>query len=303
MSTWIEILRDAGLPFFDRHHSKMKNAECVIPCPLCGDDPSAHMNLFPDGSFYCLRNATHGGHNPRFLLYTLKLPFSVTFDRESSVRKLDPNRIRIADLEMPKEFLELRVGCAKDPFVKYLAGRGFGPSDLEYLVQNYRIRVAVSGRYSFRVIIPIYHEKRLVSWTARSIADHPIRYLSLSTEQGALRPLTDVLFTPYEYNTAILERIVVCEGPFDAMKLNVLQNTRIMGVSLQGKRLSQAQLMQLIRFRLPVTVALDSDAWSEAEDMRDRIASHGLDVNVERISREEKDIGNMTWEEIECRFA
>lgn len=302
MSSWIELLGAHGITCYTQHHSRMKNAECVVACPLCGDDPSAHLNLFPDGSWYCLRNADHNGRTARFILRALGVSSSIVFLPQAETRRAQPPS-RWLDLKFPEEFKRLRIECETDPFVQYLTGRGFTMESLSYLDKIYQLRVSLSGRYAFRIILPVYCMNRLVSWTSRIITNHPIRYLSLSVTQGALMSLTDVLYTPVLYDKTMLQRIVLLEGPFDAMKLNVCQNPRILGVSLFGKRLSQSQLMQLTCFNLPVTVALDADAGLEAQHMRDRIASQGIETKIKKISSASKDVGNMTEEEIKCLFA
>jgi 5S rRNA maturation endonuclease (ribonuclease M5) len=302
MSSWTELLDAHNIPHYGQHHSKMRNAECVVACPLCGDDPSAHLNLFPDGSWYCLRNAEHNGRTARFILHSMGISSSIAFFPVNT-QKREKKQIFIKHLQMPGEFKRLRFECAEDPFVEYLVGRGFDLEVLSYLTEQYDLKVAFSGKYAFRIIFPVYCANQLVSWTSRTIGNHPIRYRSLSVREGATMSLTDVLFTPRNYERNSIKKIILMEGPLDAMKLNACRNPELLGISLLGKRLSQAQLMQLIRFRCPVILALDADAVRDAEKMRDRIASQGIDVRVEKIPHELKDVANMTKEEIKCRFA
>ena len=137
-------------------------------------------------------------------------------------------------LKMPPEFRYFPMyECpSARPFINYLKYRGFDNyGDIRICL---RIRYCVEGYFKNRIIFPIVHEDKLVSWTGRSISKrNPVRYLSLTAnherarELGtsqAIGPINDYLLWHDDLTDLNCHTIVLTEGPFDALKVNVLGN-------------------------------------------------------------------------------
>ena len=78
------------------------------------------------------------------------------------------------------------------------------------------------GEWSYRIIIPIFFEGRLISWTGRSILDRKTldeekipRYKNLSVEKSAINP-KDILFN---IDNCRGDSVVLVEGPFDVLRM------------------------------------------------------------------------------------
>ena len=101
---------------------------------------------------------------------------------------------------------------------KYLIGRNFSP---RHLKQKYKIAGGgIYGEWKYRIIIPVFFNNKLVSWTARSILDKKTlqaldipRYKNLSAEKSVIDP-KKVLFNYDSCGTAA----ALLEGPFDVLR-------------------------------------------------------------------------------------
>src|SRR6202040_650598 len=106
------------------------------------------------------------------------------------------------------------------------------------------------GPFSYRVVIPVFLNKRLVTWTGRSIApSEELRYRSLSTDpekaNGLPVALENIKHTLFDYDS-LKEGgrvLAVAEGPLDAMRLGFLgERYGIKATCLFGKSLHPMQL-------------------------------------------------------------
>lgn len=105
------------------------------------------------------------------------------------------------------------VGAMEEPHKRYLRGRGFVPETLEDVWGLQGIPTA--PRLSWRILIPIYYEKELVSWTTRTISDDvDCRYISAKPNEEIINH-KHLLFG----EDFVRHSIIVCEGPFDAMRV------------------------------------------------------------------------------------
>jgi hypothetical protein len=102
------------------------------------------------------------------------------------------------------------LGPLRSPHRNYLKRRGFDPT---VLVKTWDLEaVGVSHYLSWRIIIPIHdHKGEVVSWTARAVSDHVLRYISAKPSQEKVSH-KNVLGGEHLAGHAV----VVCEGPFDA---------------------------------------------------------------------------------------
>jgi hypothetical protein len=122
-------------------------------------------------------------------------------------------------LLMPPEFRPIRQDGTTSRFWQYLEQRGFQP--VRKFVYIYRLCCASTGYWKDRIIIPIYMDGKLQSWTSRALGN-PVnapRYLALSEDQGGLINVFHSLWNwdSLQENGNVL---IVAEGPFDALKLD-----------------------------------------------------------------------------------
>lgn len=176
---------------------------------------------------------------------------------------------------------EVRKQDPDHPSVVYLESRGF---DADWLARRYGVSYCASSRYSLacnRIIIPIFHEKKMVGWQARYIGDD-VDGKSLK-QAGVLKYWTSPGFrrrrVAYNYETAIRHQtILISEGPMDVW------NAGPMTLGLLGKTMSPELIQQLChdlrdRADAVVVIALDPE-WDESDLKR------GRPHHIERLYRE-----------------
>jgi hypothetical protein len=208
--------------------------ELRVDCPWCNDHGHPNMSINLQGKgWYCWIDAEHRGRAPARLLAALT---GMALDRARLLcgerwrdDRIDPltqvqrllappqAEIATAELRLPREFQPLALTAAAKPFVAYLQRRGFARARIAHFTRDYGLYYARDGRWRYRLVFAIVQERRLCTWTGRSIAaDAPLRYLAAGADDGAL-PTTHTL--PWFDQLTGKNRLLLCEGPFDALKL------------------------------------------------------------------------------------
>ena len=97
-----------------------------------------------------------------------------------------------------------------------------------------------------RLIVPFYHNKQIVGWTARSVNGQTPKYLS-EQQPGYVFNL-DRQHWDRKY-------VIVCEGPFDAISID--------GVALLGSEIKQGQHLLINQLQRQIILVPDRDAAGE----------------------------------------
>ena len=141
---------------------------------------------------------------------------------------LPPDAVKITDIT---EFNKFSIAV-----VEYMAARNLNLDDTDYYWSP-------SLAYRDRLIIPFYYEKRIVGWTARTIAaDKKPKYLT-ETQPGFVYGLDE-----QGYNKVF---VILCEGQVDAIHVD--------GCALGGSEINDAQALLLNRLNKDVIVVPDRD--------------------------------------------
>lgn len=247
------------LGFLNRHHIEHKEEHrrkvISIRCPMCGDDPSMHMGISMEGrGWHCWRNEiAHTGRSPVRLIAAL---LNCTFEQAAALAHSEVSSFATTDetfasdvlsvlgvqhqrqqkqrfigtLEFLDEFSPVeRRGACKELVYPYLEGRGYTPDDVDELAERFLLKYSLSGRFAYRVVVPVFMRKKLVNWTGRSVSKQDtLRYRSLSDDPVKARAdglpcapmnIKDCLF---DYDEILKggKTLVAVEGPFDAMRLS-----------------------------------------------------------------------------------
>ena len=229
---WIDFFEERGIHYVTSGPN-VSRGHCAIKCPLCGEgDQSEHMSvsLTSDG-WRCWRNPTeHAGLKPHRLLIALGLspaaaaalvgyqapPVQVDFlsQVQGMLEPAAPIVQQLFVLVEPKEFRLLdRLTVASRLYVNYLLNRQLGLPD----VQSFGLRYAISGEFAGRILFMVYGtDGQLMGWTGRAISkQNLLRY----KDEGHIK---DYLWRQDELLKVGGDTLVVCEGPFDALKVCVL---------------------------------------------------------------------------------
>jgi DNA primase len=187
------------------------------------------------------------------------------------VNKLNRKKSSIHNIELPGEQIENK-GMA----YLYLSKRGFSPADI---IRYYSpLWGGITGDWPFRIIIPIYYNKQLVSFQARSIFSkakcdemHILRYKNNPVEKSIINP-KHIL---YNLDNCIDKKVVVVEGVFDCWRLGPKNVCATMGTSL-----SEEQIILLAERFDEITFLFDNEkeAQERAEQYADKLSLFGKDA-------------------------
>ena len=141
---------------------------------------------------------------------------------------LPPDAVKITDI---KDFNKFSMAI-----LEYMSSRQLNLDDTDYYWSP-------SLAYRDRLIIPFYYEKRIVGWTARTVAaDKKPKYLT-ETQPGFVYGLDE-----QGYNKVF---VILCEGQVDAIHID--------GCALGGSEINDAQALLLNRLNKDVIVVPDRD--------------------------------------------
>lgn len=240
---WVRFCDEFGVPFVAQG-ANVARGHINIQCPFC-DDPSEHMGLRMEETspyFGCWRCHTAGAHPYTLLLKLVgkqRAAQALQEQKEESnpdqfesllTNRLDTSRKKRSRLEKepPAEFRRLgayldprknRIAGYVMPYVTYLRERGFdqpleicGLGDLHWAIPG--------SEYARRIIMPVYHDGRLISWVGRTI-DKDTKAPRYKTEpSGDLKRCIagyDALTTQEKPES---RGLLIAEGPFDYLKLS-----------------------------------------------------------------------------------
>lgn len=316
----IQFLKDYGIEYVDVGPN-VKKGNVNIKCPWCGDDPSHHLGIEPTKGWYgCWRNPQHRGKNLARLLAAIA-PISYytavqlvgknlsTIDQndfdsiadgsffENPDHQLE-DEVQAKELKWPVQFRKLRPPC-KAPgkyYYDYLVQRGF----TEYLAcricRRFDLHYCVSGRYKERILIPVYIEGQLVTWTSRSIyVNHPIPYLSLDEEASVI----NIKHCVYNYDGAIRggTTLFLVEGPADVWKLDTLaafHKCRAIGLfNMACEEPQQGWLEDLAYKYRNFVVLLDRNELVSSTALIDKLAYLPIPIHLGELPKGVKDPGEL----------
>lgn len=226
-------------------HRATGNAEEIrVNCEYCGDTKfHCYLNTVKR-VYHCFRCGASGrvkDNHPRLGEYERAV--QAFFGRSPHEEELQ--------VELPAEYKKLS-GPAGDSIQKgiainYIVGqRQVWNSELN----DYQIGYCGSGYYRGRVIIPVFGKGKLSYFVARSYTKLEPKYLNPHVEKK------DILFWSRDFEKNPFKIVAVCEGVFDAIRLNRV----LPAVALLGKEASFEQYMAILERAEKILVMLDEDA-------------------------------------------
>jgi hypothetical protein len=233
---WQRFLEENQIHFVTRGPNT-KRGEISIHCPYCGpDDPSEHLGINPTSGYWgCLRDQSHRGKSAKSLVrailscsstqaelvvtqYSHADPDSLegALEMLTKEKSTDDEKDKKKQRDLRSEFNSFRSINARgstERFFRYLERRGF--DNVHDLVDRYDLRVALTGRYKDRIILPVWMNGELVGWNSRTIgnATNVPRYLASSEE------VKTVIYNWDELKKGG-SRLFIVEGQFDAIKMD-----------------------------------------------------------------------------------
>jgi hypothetical protein len=316
---WISFLESNRIHYVDKGPNVSAGNIC-IKCVWCGQqDDSEHLSINLEGrGFRCWRQPLHSGKNPAKLIQALlncswghaceiagqgrSLPSDFMTKVRASLGKSEVIERTKEVLYLSKEFkpfLEKMPSCK--PFAAYLSGRGFTYDNIFTDTLTFDILYATQGLYKGRIIFTVWDDGDLVGWTGRTIyLSEEVRYKTLSNdpvkakergEMPAPNPITDYLLFWDMIRNSPGQTIVLCEGPFDAWRVNILGwDEGIRATCFFTSALSDQQtnlLYDVVPSYKNRFLLLDQGTYTKAERIRTKLST--LDVVIRKLPEGIKD--------------
>jgi len=211
----ISFLEDNDVPF--RLSGKNVGRGWVgIPCCFCGGHGyHGGVNLSYKGfsCFQCAETASP----PKLIKQILNCSWAEAYD---ILKKYSTNKSSWAPDPLPGRghsqkpvHLPALTGPLSSSGGLYLESRGFNPKAIE---AKYGIKeTGPVGNYKFRLIIPIFFGKRLVSFTTRSYTEKVKPKYKAQPVEEAIIPVKDCL---YNIDT-VKDTLLIVEGPADVWRM------------------------------------------------------------------------------------
>ena len=267
-----KLFEDYRIPYSTRINRGWVNVEC----PFCTSEHPMHLGFNPAGDYCTCWNC--GGHNLKTALSrVLSIPYSDVDEvcsryegRGGLLLQLNKKVAKAKSLELPNKGFTLAER-------KYLLGRGFSP---RFLHDKYGVvGGGIAGRWKHRIIIPVFLNGKLVSWTGRSILDKETlkekeipRYKNLSIEESVIN-IKECLFN---LDSCKKKTAVLTEGAFDVMRLGDDF------LCSMGTELTQSQIAVIKgRFdKLFIMFDSEPEAQKKARKFGLQVSSIGVDVEI-----------------------
>jgi DNA primase len=163
-------------------------------------------------------------------------------------------------IPLPKEYSKLDPRCiSHGGAIQYLKQRGIS----KYLWTLFQLGFCMDGEYSGRIIFPIYYQRKLQGFTARTVTQTVTRYIPKYQFPSGFSASSFL----YNFDRASqFQKVVVVEGVFDVFQFP--KNA----VALFGKAMSVQQKLKLVSTWKEVIVMLDSDAGEAAYNIQKQLS-------------------------------
>lgn len=210
----IRFVRDNNVPTADYNGKHYREGWINVECPFCTGNPGEHLGYhIEDGYWHCWRCGWHS------IAAVIESLLHITKDEAYKIARTygaRPQYREQSEETSKPTSLTLPYGTAKmeDAHRLYLTKRNYDPDELEELWGL--MGTGIMGAYKFRIIAPIHHNERLVSYQGRDITDRaPLKYKACKADEEII-PHKHIL---YGLDKAQGHTAVVVEGITDVWRL------------------------------------------------------------------------------------
>lgn len=270
---YIKFLQDNGISI-DADSGKNRNF-LGLPCPYCDNSSKLYGGINTVKNYYtCFKCGSHDINTVLQLLTGKNWRF-IKKDYKTNLDARDLYLKQVEEREIPTELKwPLGTSVPNDRQKKYLESRGYDPYEL---IENYGLKGTGNyGQFSHRIVIPIYFDRMLVSWTCRDYTGlAELRYMSCKKKDEIIHH-KDIV---YGIDTVPGDHVIIVEGPTDKWRMG------LHAVAMFGTGFKMSQVNVLKRFK-KATILFDEgeDAQGPAEELGGLLAGTGIEVDMILLS-------------------
>lgn len=196
----------------------------INPCPICnGND---HFTIYPESNSYnSFNDCCNGGTVYDYLMEVERMDKNQAYNelliltgkedmkKDPTISKPTKAEITESNHKYTNTIIQLYNKQSEED-KQYFRDRGLSDEIIErYKLSVGDIKELDSQYYGKRAIIPVWHKNEAVYWNSRAIEDdNKIKYMKA-------RGNSTYFNIDHLENAAANERIVICEGEFDALSL------------------------------------------------------------------------------------
>lgn len=282
----LAFLRDFNIRFWEDGEN-VSSGWVNIKCPLC-NDKSNHGGINPyAGYYYCWRCEWHPLEEPLSVLLNkskrevkeILKSYLFTEAKRKLNKKYEVKRAKKVSLPSGENILPAK-------HKRYLLKRGFDPEKIRKQFHIYGVDYL--GEFKFRIVLPIYWQGEVVSYTSRALyKNQSPRYKTASPEEEVIFH-KDILYTNPSYKYG--EIGIIVEGPTDVWAMET--DT----VATFGTSVTDSQLLEISKMFKIVFILFDPDAVKKANEIASKLSILGTKAYV--IEGIKKDPGSMEKKEI-----
>lgn len=282
-----KFAKEYQVPYAENEGKNTAPGWINLTCPFC-DDHSNHLgfNIQTSGGFHCWKCGGHSIIETIVELIKVSKGEAYRIYKEYNTKQKN-KKSRISNVLKNKKIkFPANIGPLLKIHKEYLIKRNFDPEKLEK--EFYLKATSHIGPYKFRIIAPIYFQKRLVSYQGRDITNkQELRYKACQKSEEILYH-KHIL---YNYDNARKEKVILVEGITDVWRLG--KDT----IGTFGTAYTREQLNLLANSYSRIFILFDGEP--EAMERAEKLA-YDLDlfgVESEIITIEEEDPATMSDEE------
>lgn len=248
-----------------------------IQCPFC-DDQKAHGGFNIKGGYYnCWKCG--GKSNPKVVSHLLSINYyeAVKLLEQYGTGSNSEHKQIKKKAEAEKIIWPANCHDLNHAHKKYLWARNFDPTKM---VELWGIRgTGPIGPYKFRIIVPIYHNGKLVSYQGRDITNRAdLRYKACPVEKEVIHHKHIV----YGLDHVTNGRAIIVEGVFDVWRLGYG------AVSTFGTEVTNEQCILLAERLKEAYICFDDEnAEDKASSLANRLVALGVSVDLIEIDADD----------------
>lgn len=288
---FLHLCQDFGISVAPESHKHYREGWVNVECPFCTGHSGYHLGYNEEEDyFYCWRC---GWHSMSEVLFTLThtSPKKLLEEYSGSSSVLKHPSIQKKQHELPSNIVPITKNSI---YYRYLAKRFSNP---DYIVKTWNlmgtgpVSLLDGIDYKLRILIPIYWEGEMVSFTSRDVTGKTeLRYLTCPRSREKIHHKTIIYRHP-----SYKEKEGICvEGPFDVWKLGKIAFCTF------GIGFTNQQIRTIAKLYTKVGVLFDNEdkAQEKARLLVSELKFRGVNAYLLPLPRNRKDPGELQEDEV-----